>query len=467
MAAPMPKHPHLRGNFAPIRMESNAPDCIVHGEIPAELRGTYYRNGPDPQFAPRGMHHWFAGDGMIHAFHIEDGRCAYLNRWVRTKKWELEHAAGESLFAPFDPMQTDPSVAGVDSTLANTNIVWHGDRLLALEEGHPPFELDPVTLESRGEWTFDDALVGPMTAHPKLDPETGEMLFFGYMAGGPFTPDVRYHVIDKDGTLTRSDHFEAPLASMVHDFVTTRDHVLFPIFPLTGSLERAMVGAPPFAWEPEKGTHIGVMGRNDACSALRWFEHDPCYVFHPMNAWTEGDKVFADVMKYEQAPLFPNPDGSPGDPDKTEANLVRWEFDLAANTDRVKETQLDDWNGEFPRLDERHAGLSYRHGYFGCAEPGARLKSLNAIGHIDHATGKVTRRSFGRDDGVSEPIFVPRAPDAADGDGFVLALVYRAAENRSDLLVLDAQAIDAEPLARIEIPTRVPYGFHGNWRPAA
>ncbi|MFZ8891713.1 MAG: carotenoid oxygenase family protein, partial [Pseudomonadales bacterium] len=103
MAAPMPKHPHLRGNHAPIRMESTAPDCIVHGEIPVELRGTFYRNGPDPQFAPRGMHHWFAGDGMIHAFHIENGRCAYLNRWVRTKKWELEHAAGEALFSPFDP----------------------------------------------------------------------------------------------------------------------------------------------------------------------------------------------------------------------------------------------------------------------------------------------------------------------------------------------------------------------------
>ena len=467
MATPMPNHPHLRGNFAPIRMECDAPDLVVHGEIPAELRGTYYRNGPDPQFAPRGQHHWFAGDGMIHGFHIEDGRCAYVNRWVRTKKWELEHAAGEALFSPFDPAATDPSVAGVDSTIANTNIVWHGGRLLALEEGHAPFELDPVTLASKGEWTFDDALVGPMTAHPKMDPETGEMLFFGYFAGGPFTPDIRYHVVDANGTLTRSDHFQAPYASMVHDFVTTSEHVIFPIFPLTGSLERAMVGAPPFAWEPDKGTHIGIMGRDDDCSALRWFTHDPCYVFHPMNAWTAGDKVFADVMKYEQAPLFPNPDGSPGDPDKSEAKLVRWEFDLAANSDTVKETQLDDWSGEFPRLDERRAGLSYRHGYYGCAEPGSRRPTFNAIAHRDHETGVRRIREFGEGDGVSEPIFVPRTPDSPEGDGFVLALVYRAAENRSDLLILDASAIDAEPLARVEIPVRVPYGFHGNWRPAA
>ena len=157
MASPMPKHPQLRGNFAPLRMECDAPDLIVHGEIPKELHGSYYRNGPDPQYAPRGDHHWFAGDGMIHGFHFEDGRCSYLNRWVRTKKWELEHDAGEALFDPFNPMNTDPSVAGVDSTLANTNIVWHGGKLLALEEGHAPFELDPKTLASLGEWTFGGA----------------------------------------------------------------------------------------------------------------------------------------------------------------------------------------------------------------------------------------------------------------------------------------------------------------------
>lgn len=464
MARPMPNHPQLRGNYAPIRMESDAPDLIVHGEIPAELRGTYYRNGPDPQFAPRGDHHWFAGDGMIHAFHIEDGRCSYRNRWVRTPKWVLEHEAGEALFDPFNPMNADKSVAGVDSTLANTNIVWHADRLLALEEGHAPFELDPVTLESKGYWTFDDALQGPMTAHPKIDPETGEMLFFGYMAGGPFSPQVRYNVVDAQGTLTRSDIFDAPYSSMVHDFVTTAEHVIFPIFPLTGSLERAMAGKPPFAWEPELGTHIGILARDADISQMQWFEHDPCYVFHPMNAWTEGHKVFADMMRYAQAPLFPNPDGSPGDPTKTEANLVRWEFDLAANSNSLKETVLDDLSGDFPRLDERRTGLPYRHGWYGCAQPGSGSTTFNAVAHIDHDTGKRKVREFAAGDGVSEPIFVPRSDTAAEGDGFLLTLVYRKAENRSDLMIFDALEIDLDPLARIEIPARVPYGFHGNWR---
>lgn len=466
MARPMPKHPQLRGNFAPIGMECDAHDLIVHGEIPEALRGTYYRNGPDPQYAPRGDHHWFAGDGMIHAFHIEDGRCSYRNRWVRTPKWQLERDAGEALFDPFNPMNADPSVAGIDSSLANTNIVWHGGRLLALEEGHAPFELDPVTLESRGPWTFDDVLEGPMTAHPKIDPLTGEMLFFGYMAGGPFSPDVRYNVVDAGGALTRSESFQAPFSSMVHDFVTTSDHVIFPIFPLTGSLERAMSGAPPFAWEPDLGSHIGIMGRDASVESMVWFDHDPCYVFHPMNAWSEGERVFADMMRYEQAPLFPNPDGTPGDPSKSEAVLVRWEFDLASNRRGLKETVLDDLSGEFPRLDERRTGQTYRHGWYGCAERDSGRATFNAIAHIDHATGARRVHRFAEGDGVSEPLFVPRSEDAEEGDGFVLTLVYRGAEHRSDLLIFDARAIDAEPLARIQIPARVPYGFHGNWRPA-
>ncbi len=468
MARPLPDHPQLTGNFAPLRMECDAPDLIVHGELPRELCGSYYRNGPDPQYAPRGQHHWFAGDGMIHAFHFRDGRVAYRNRWVRTPKWDWEHEAGEALFAPFDPASSDPRVAGRDSTLANTNIVWHGNRLLALEEAHAPYEVDPETLESKGYWTFDDRLEGPMTAHPKLDPETGQMLFFGYMAAGPFTPDIAWHEVAADGTLTRSETFQAPFPSMVHDFVTTREHLIFPIFPLSGSLERAMQGRPPFAWEPDLGSHIGIMRRDGSARDMRWFEHDPCYVFHPMNAWAEGDKVIADVMKFEQAPLFPNPDGSPGDPAKSQARLTRWTFDLAANSSAVSEEALDDFAGEFPRFDERRAGLAYRHGWFACTPPGTRgsLGAFTAIAHIDHATGSRKVHRLDPGDGASEPLFVPRSEQAPEGDGFLLALVFRAATLRSELLVFDALNIDREPLARVELPHRVPYGFHGNWRPA-
>jgi carotenoid cleavage dioxygenase-like enzyme len=290
MARPYPNHPQLRGNFAPLRMECDVADVIVRGEIPADLNVTYYRNGPDPQYAPRGEHHWFGGDGMVHMFRVENGSVAYRNRWMRTGKWQLEHEARESLYSPFNPMENDPRTqTAEDHGLANTNVVWHGGKLLALEEGHAPFEINPDTLESIGSWRFGGGFKGPMTAHPKMDPKTGEMLFFGYMADGPFSDAISYQVVNAAGELTRSELFSAPFASMVHDFITTDEHVIFPIFPLTGSLERAMQGQPPFAWEPDKGSHIGVMRRDGSVDDIRWFETDPCFVFHPMNAFTTGN----------------------------------------------------------------------------------------------------------------------------------------------------------------------------------
>ena len=278
------------------------------GELPAELTGALYRIGPNPQFPPRDdNYHWFVGDGMVHAFHLEGGKARYLNRWVRTPKWQAEHAAGRALFGSWgNPATTDPSVMGTDGGVANTNIVWHGGKLLALEEGHRPFAVDPKTLAPQGYQTFGGDLMARFTAHPKTDPETGEMMFFGYSAGAmPLSNIVSYGVLSADGRLLRQDLFEAPFASMVHDFMATSRHVLFPILPLTGSLQRAMSGKPAFAWEPEKGAFVGVMARDAGVDTIRWFETEANYVFHVMNAWEEGEKIIADVMQYEHAPPVP------------------------------------------------------------------------------------------------------------------------------------------------------------------
>jgi carotenoid cleavage dioxygenase len=465
MARPYPNHPQLRGNFAPLRMECDLPDAIVRGDLPSDLDVTYYRNGPDPQYAPRGGHHWFAGDGMLHMFHVSGGKVSYRNRWMRTVKWKLEHEAGEALFSAFNPAESDPSVAGMETDgLANTNVVWHGGKLLALEEGHAPFAVDPGTLESLGAWTFDGKLAGPMTAHPKMDPETGEMLFFGYMASGPFTNTISYQVVDAEGRLTRSERFEAPFPSMVHDFITTRDHVIFPIFPLTGSLERAMRGEPAFAWEPEKGTHIGVMPREGSVSDIRWFETDPCYVFHPMNAFTDGNRIIAHVMQFEEAPLFPRADGGRADPQKANARLCEWVLDLGDNSNSVQRRYLDDITGEFPRLDERFAGLDYRHGYYAASTTRDGGIGFNAIAHHDFARGERRLYELPEGDYVGEPVFVPRARDAQEGQGYLLSTIYRGAEHRSDLAIFDAENVADGPVACAELPHRVPFGFHGNWK---
>ena len=468
MASMFPNHPNLIGGFAPLQMECDAPDLIIEGEVPRDLNGTFYRNGPNPQFAPRGAHHWFGGDGMLHAFMIEDGRVAYRNRWVRTIKWQTEHAAKRALFASFNPMDSDPSVEGMQTDgIANTNIVWHAGKLLALEEGHAPYEIDPATLASIGPWTFGDRLTGPMTAHPKIDPETGEMLFFGYNATGGISEDMAFHVVDRDGKLVRSETFKAPYAAMVHDFMVTRDHVIFPIMPLTGSMERAMRGAPVYAWEPELGTHIGIMPRNGTVADLRWFRGDPSYVFHPMNAHTSGATVVCDVCEFEQAPLFPLPDGTPGDPAKATPRLTRWTFDLAGNTDDYKTARLNDMTCEFPRLDERRTGLNYRYGFVACdTEPEFRVGGFNGIGRIDHLSGKLAVYDVGAGCATNEPIFVPRTADAPEGDGYVLANIYDEGRRASQLVILDAQNVAAGPLATVYLDHRVPFGFHGNWKPA-
>lgn len=469
MAKLFPDHPNLVGGFAPIQMECDAPDLVIEGEVPKDLFGTFFRNGPNPQFAPRGEHHWFAGDGMIHGFYVENGRVAYKNRWCKTVKWNKEHDAGRSLFAAFNPMDADESVQGIETDgLANTNVVWHGNKLLALEEGHAPFELDPDTLESKGAWTFDGKLSGPMTAHPKIDYETGEMLFFGYNANGVISEHMAFHVVDKDGKLIRSQTFKAPYAAMVHDFIVTKEHVIFPIMPLTGSMERAMSGAPVYAWEPEKGVHIGIMPRNGSVDDMRWFKGDPSYVFHPMNAHTDGDIVTCDVCEFEQAPLFPMPDGTPGDPEKAIPRLTRWTFDLSRNTDDYKCERLDDVACEFPRLDERFTGLQYRHGFMACDNNAEfNIGGFNGIAHVDHATGKIDVHDVGSACATSEPVFVPRSDSAEEGEGYLLANIYDAERKASHLLILDAQNVAGEPLAKAYLDHRMPFGFHGNWRPGA
>ncbi|MFN3584886.1 carotenoid oxygenase family protein [Phenylobacterium sp.] len=453
-------NPYLADNFGPVRSEDDF-ELKVKGEIPAGLRGALFRIGPNPQFEPRDPnHHWFSGDGMVHGFYLEGGKATYRNRWVRTPKWKLEHEAGRSLFGSFgNPMTTDPSVLGQDSGVANTNIVWHAGKLLALEEGHLPTRMDPRTLETVG---YAEAYRGRTTAHPKLDPVSGEMVWFAYGVGDmPLSAGMSYGVTDANGNVVRRDDFQAPYAAMVHDFMVTENHVLFPILPLTASLERAMSGRPAFAWEPEKGSFVGVMRRDGDVGSIRWFNTEACYVFHPLNAWEEGDRIVADVMRYDAAPLFPNADGSPGR--KTAARMVRWTFDLAGNSDTIREEPLDDLDGEFPRVDPRVETRKHRHGWYAADPTNGKTIRQTAIAHLDVTTG--ARQVYALPDGdiTSEPVFTPRSADAPEGDGWLTAVVWRAAENRSDLLIFEAQDIAKGPIGVAEVPRRVPFGFHGNW----
>ena len=288
------------------------------------------------------------------------------------------------------------------------------------------------------------------------------MVWFAYFAGpGPLSNLLDYCVTDRTGQVTRRDRFAAPHASMIHDFMVTRNYVMFPVLPLTGDLQRARQGLPPLAWEPAKGAFLGVMRRDARVDSIRWFEVEPRFVFHPMNAWEDGEKIHCELMEYPSPPVFPNADGSPGA--NTESRLTRWTVDLAGTTNRVKREQLDDLNSEMPRFDERRAGLPYRHGWY-IANLGSENPLVHdTLAHIDLATGKRAQRRLDPGDAAGEPIFVPRSADAPEGDGYIMALSYRAATDTSELLILDAQDIAGEPVAVLKVPRRVPVGFHGNF----
>ncbi len=434
-----PRHTAAPSNLAPIDFETEVGPLPLHGTLPESLRGTLVRNGPNPR-VPDAKAHWFSGDGMLHAFHIADGAVHYRNRWVKT---------------------------GPSDGVANTNVIGHAGRVLALEEAHLPVVIDLATLDTLGPTDFDGGLQHRVTAHPKTDPRTGELLFFGYGTPESLSSGMSFGAVSREGRVTRREHFEAPYASMVHDFAVSAEHVMFPIMPLTASLERAQSGRPPFAWEPAQGTRVGMMPRNGSTKDLVWWSGPACYVFHVMNAWEAGNSVFVDVMQFDLPPLFPYPDGSPAGDSRTPSRLTRWTFDLDNPAHEFTQTVLEETRGEFPRMDERYAGFAYRHGWFAghVALDDGEVRMYASVVHVDHATGARDMFTFDAPDMVSEAIFVPRAAEADEGDGWLLATVWRGRSDTSDLVIFDAQSVAKGPVCIASLPHRVPVGFHGNWFP--
>ena len=471
---PWPDNEFLKGYYEPLTSECTAPDLVIEGEIPSELNGTFYRNGPNPQVPPKNDYHFFTGDGMIHAFQFDNGRVSHMNRWARTERFKIEQRVGESMFSGMNPLDTDPKYLDFVLTdkegVANTSVIYHGGRLLLLEEGHLPFEMDPDTLESHGAWSFYGKLTTTMSAHPKVDPVTGDMIFHAYMASGPFTDDLGLYRVDSEGHMVESHVFKAPYSAMVHDFVVTENFILFPVMPITGDLGRAMEGKPPFAWEPERATQVGVMPRTGTPEDIVWLEGDACYVFHFMNGRDKDGVITLEACHFDSPPLFPMADGTPTPPN-IHPSLARWTIDLNENSPRVKMEYLADHGAEFPVIDPRFAMRDYQHGWYTSSDRSipARIPDsdvvYNAIVHFDVKNHKADSYAF-EHGYVAEPMFVPRSENAPEGDGYVLCCVYDIPSNTSALCVFDAQNISAGPMGKALVSHRVPVSFHGTWRPA-
>lgn len=439
--------PHLSGNFAPVAEELTAYDLPVTGSIPPELTGWYLRNGPNPQDAA--SPHWFFGAGMVHGVRLEGGRAtSYRNRWVRT-----------STFTHGARIYDDQGNLDLTAGPANTHIVRHAGRTLALVEASFPYEIDcrpGHELETVGPHDFGGRLDTPMTAHPKTCPTTGELHFFGY--GGLTAPYLTYHRADASGELVVSRPVDVPAHTMMHDFHLTASHVVFMDLPVVFNLQEAMRpgGGMPYQWDPAYGARLGVLRRDDPYGAVRWFPIDPCYVFHGLNAYDEGDgdRIVLHVTRY---PHHYAPDLA-----HRPATLWRWTLDLVAGT--VAEEQIDDRPCEFPRVDDRLAGRPARFGHVTTAEGLGRGPVAGALVRYDLRTGGVTSHEFAPGRTPGEAAFAP-ADDLAAGPGWLLTYVYDAGTGTSDLVILDAEHLAAPPVATIHLPQRVPYGFHGNWLP--
>jgi len=435
--------------MAPVPDEIDAYDLPITGTVPPELTGRYFRNGPNPLPGER-PGHWFGGHGMLHGVRLRDGRAEwYRNRWVRTGK-----LAGK-------PAVKADGGRDLTAVSANTHVIEHAGHILALVENGLPYEIT-CELGTVGAVDFRSRLTTAMTAHPKRDPVTGELHFFGYGVRRPF---LTYHRLDASGTLVHSREITVPGGTMMHDFAITERYVVWLDLPVTFRPE--LVGKTmPYQWDDHYGARLGVMRHDRAGDPVRWFDVEPCYVFHVGNAHEDtAGRIVLDAVRYRPGDFTaiwrmaggaPAPGGpaatAAASPEGT-ARLHRWTIDISAGT--MAEQPLDDRAVEFPTLDDDRVGRAARYLY---------TSDDTAIVKYDLTTGAASSHRLEPGIRIGEAVFVPAtASPRREDDGWLLSITTRYDGSASQLLVLDASDLTARPVAVVDLPRAVPAGFHGSW----
>ncbi len=474
-----------RGYSAPVRIEAEVHDLEVLGTIPPELNGAYFRASADPCYPPLlGSDIFINGDGMLHKVSFDNGHADLQTRYVRTPKFEAERKARRALYGAYRNPYTDlPEVAGQDRGTANTTAWWHHGQLYALKEDSPPMRIDPATLGTLGYSDFNGQLHSKtFTAHPKVDPLTGEAIAFAYNTTGQASDQIELYWISKQGELTRSERFTAPYCSMAHDFFVSRNFIVFVIYPMCCDWQRVQRGEPYWHWDSSKQTKVAIIPRDAGVKAMRWYT---CPVVamqtHTFNAWEEQTDADTDTPAgttlhldhfvngsgwLSQFPDIHNPDAKEKPPFGE-----RWSFKLADPSDQFQIKRLINQVGEMPVVDPRFLMQRTRHYWFGTSNPalgpmlplGPKGPPFTCLGHYDEASDKLDFFYAGPDSAPEEPCFVPRSADAEEGDGWLLTMVGRRAENRTDLVILDARHLSRGPVAIVKFPCRVHEGFHGCW----
>ena len=446
---------HLSGNNAPVFDELTVTSLEVKGSIPSELAGRYFRNGANPQSGI--SDHWFVGDGMIHGIEIADGKANwYRNRYVRTPMFDNPDKDRMELYLDMETMGFNYEVS-----VANTSVLGHAGKIYALEEGSFPYELSKE-VETIGCHTYGGKLTTAMTAHPKVCGETGELLMFGYSSLPPY---LTYHRISPDGQLVQSEEITVGGPTMMHDFTVTRNHSIFLDLPAIFDMEMAMQGGMPIRWSDDYASRFGVMPRAGSDADVKWFDVNPCYVFHTLNSYEDGDEIVVNGCRLREIWRDSSEIAVNDAPDPADSPMM-WEWRLNMKTGTVSESQIDDRGSEFPKLPDSLVGLQNRYGYClsmgdggisGVSEGGATVK-------YDLANGGTSElHNFPKRHFPGEPSFVPAEGAKNEDDGYLMTYVYAGDTDTSYLAILDASNIASDPLAEIHVPKRVPTGFHGTW----
>lgn len=453
---PAAGNPYLEGGFAPVQDELAVDDLVVRGEIPNGIEGIFLRNGPNPAYPPISYTYPFDGDGMIHSLTISAGRASYRNRFVVTAGLRADRRAGRTIYGGLmHPIQPDRLYVPPDGdpdrfkNFANTSIVRHAGRILALYEGGLPYEISP-SLETLGLYDFAGKLSGAMTAHPKRDPKSGEMLMFRYSVSHPY---LVFHAVDASGAVVRETAIDIDVPIMVHDFAFTSNYVIFFLCPVVFDVETSKRGGPLLSWRPERGTRIALL-RRDGTGGVRWIEESPFFVYHFFNASESADFITVDYVQHPSIltadPALPSP----------------WRAVLNLKSMSAMRTAIDDRVGEFPRIDPSYAGSRNRYAWMPVNASRDASGVYGALSRYDLQNGHSAIHDFGPGREIDEPVYVPRTPQAAEGDGWIMTYVYDRATDSSVCVILDAIDVSRPPVAEIVLPRRVPHGLHGNWLPA-
>jgi len=455
-----------RGFNSPTRFEADIYDCEVWGEIPSDIEGTFYRIQCDFAYRPP-ENEWptgFNGDGHVSAFRFANGSVDYKSRYVKTDRLMAERRHRRRLWGVYrNHLTDDPLVANVDRGAANTHIYWHGGKMLMLKEDALPYAIDPHSLETHGSWDFHGKWAATsMSAHPKVDPVTGDMIAYSYQAKGDLSDDIAVYTINPAGHITNEVWLKSPYLGIIHDIAITQKYIVIPVVARTTSLERLQSGEPMWEWDGSLPTMVGLLPRDGDASDVRWFQGPARNTLHFLNAVDDGNRVLMDL------PV--------SDEERSPSRIKRWTFDMNSRNDRFGEEVISTANGFLARMDDRYLSLPYRYGFVGNRDPdqpfdseragGARLVT-NTYQRYDLQGGPTSTFYVGDTQSLQESGFVPRKGSTEEGDGYIMGVASNYAEMASELHIVDAERMEEGAVAVVKLPFRLRGGTHVNWFSAA